>query len=232
MAGVITHMVIAREMLKLLPENTIEDQALFYLGTLAPDAIHAREGFIRAEKKHTHLRDDIPDKDFAEEKNIKLFYQRVSTFILDNRDRTDGLVDLYRGYITHVLTDELFVLTIRKEFCDRMEELGIEQKDRRFFDYIVTDMNRNDLLLIQNYEEIDEIIHLMEQVPAYEVKGYLSEKEMRESRDWLLQIHFMKNQEILQPVYITYDRMQNFIKLAAEDIVKRLSDDVSFPKMW
>jgi hypothetical protein len=232
MAGVITHMVIAREIMKLLPEGTIKDQGLFYLGNLAPDAIHAREGYERAHKKHTHFRDDILDMEFEQEENLALFHSRLTDFINENRERREGLLDLYRGYVTHILTDELFMLTVRKEFCAMMEEQGIAQNDKRFFDYIITDMNRNDLLLVQNYEGSNEIRHFMEEVPIYPIEEYLSEEEMNKSRNWLVQRHYIEKHESEEPRFISYDRNWQFIQMAAETITEKLSKGESFPALF
>ncbi len=232
MAGVITHMVIAREVLKLLPEGTIQNQGLFYLGNLAPDAIHAREGYVRAHKKHTHFRDDIWDWDFEEEENQALYHHRLIDFINENKDREDGLLDLYRGYVAHILTDELFILTVRKEFCIIMDKQGISQDDKRFFEYIVTDMNRNDMLLVYNYEGSAEIRNCMEQVPIYPIPGYLTAQEINESRDWLIRRHFVEEHELIEPTYISYERTLDFIKSAAEMIVGKLSNGGSLPRMF
>ncbi|HWT27456.1 MAG TPA: zinc dependent phospholipase C family protein [Mobilitalea sp.] len=231
MAGVITHMVIAREMLKALPKGIIQNEALLCLGTLAPDAIHAREGYVREHKKHTHLRDDILDKDFIKPESQTLFHERVAEFILENRERKDGLLDLYRGYVIHLLTDELFMLSIREEFREKMEKLGIDQYDKEFFQYIVTDQNRNDLLLVKNYEGIDEIRRWMEEVPIYPIDGYLSENEMRISREWMIRHHFIEDNELLDPMFISYERILEFIKMATKNILERLSEGGSLPRM-
>ncbi len=230
MAGVITHMVVAREIAKRLPKGTIQDMGMFYLGNLAPDAIHAREGYIREFKKHTHLRDDIPDKDFESEINRNIFHSRVKEFILNYRNREGGLLDLYRGYICHILTDELFVLNCRKDFCIQMEKQGVVQSDPIFFEYIVADMNRNDIMLIKNYEGSSEIKATLEQARVYPVIDYITEKEMQISKDWLLFQHFYIKSEEQPPRIISYESIIKFVHMAAEDIVKRLTDDSSFPK--
>lgn len=232
MAGVITHMVVAREIKKLLPKTTIKDMGLFYLGNLAPDAVHAREDYIRAYKKHSHFRDDIIDKDFSKQENLNLFHQRVIDFINEYRDREDGLQDLYRGYVAHILTDELFVLTLREEFCKALEQQQIAQSDPRFFEYIIADMNRNDFLLTRDYEGSEEICKCMEGACVYPIEGYISAKELHICRDWLLRQHYYEKNEFLQPRFISYEKNLSFIEMAAADIVKRLSDDKSFPKMF
>ena len=56
MAGTVTHLVIADQLLEPLGIN---NPALFYCGSLAPDAIMAREGYQREMKRHTHFKDGI-----------------------------------------------------------------------------------------------------------------------------------------------------------------------------
>lgn len=231
MAGVITHLVIADKMLKYLPEGIIKNKGLFYLGSFAPDAIHAREGYIREYKKHTHFRDEIPDRDFEEPEYFTQYKERLIDFIHQNKDRKDELLDLYRGYVVHILTDELFMLSIRKEFCEVMRQLGIDQNDKPFFDNIVRDMNRNDMLLVHHYDNMNEIKLQLELVSMYPIDGYISVEEMQISRDWLLDQHFYKGHEILQPDYISYKRMLTFIHNAAEQITKRLTDGVNLPRI-
>lgn len=232
MAGVITHMVIAKEIIKRLPEGTIQRPDLYYLGVLAPDAIHAREGYIREYKKHTHFRDNIMDSDFELEDNYKQYQERLLAFIQKNRNRSDELLDMYRGYVVHILTDELFVLTLRKDFCKEMEQLGIGQYDQTFFELIIGDMNRNDMLLAKNYPEIKEVKKDLELVPIHGVEGYLSEEEMRASRDWLVKKHFFDRYQDENPQYISYEKMVNFVHWAADTIVKKLSEEESPFRMF
>lgn len=232
MAGVITHLVIAREIDKLLSDGTIVDKGLFYAGAFAPDAIHARENYVRTDKKHTHLRDNIMDKDFITEENLTLFHQRVANFIMDNSLKEEGLQDMYRGYVIHLLTDELYMLTLRAEFCETMEKLGISQSDKEFFTYIVEDMYRNDFILTNNYEGIEEIRKHLEEVKSFQIRGFLSEKEISDCKDWLGRHYFIEKCEVLEPVYISHEKTLDFIKLATTNIVERLSEGGSLPRMW
>ena len=224
MAGVITHMVIAREIIKLLPKGTIQDEGLFYLGNLAPDAIHAREGYIRDFKKHTHFRDNIRDIDFLQEENQIAYRKRLQEFIATHSDRNNGLYDLYRGYVAHILSDELFIRTVRAEFCEAMDNLNIAQNDPRFFDYIIRDMNRNDMLLVKRYDDIEEVKSQIEQVPIHQIEDLLSHQEMKDSMEWLIRRHFYEEDDLKPPVYITYDRTAAFVQSAAKEIIAKISD--------
>ena len=232
MAGVITHMVIAREIIKRLPEGTIREEGLFYLGNLAPDAIHAREGYIREFKKHTHFRDNIRDIDFLTEENQMAYRKRLIEFIAMHKDRNDGLCDLYRGYVAHILTDELFIRTIREEFSEAMDGLNIAQNDSRFFDYIIQDLNRNDFLLVHSYEDIKEVQRQVELAPIHQIDDFLSFQEMKDSMEWLIRRHFYEEHELLPPVYISYDRTLAFIRAAADEIVVKLSEKDSPIRMF
>jgi hypothetical protein len=231
MAGVMTHMVIAREIMQLLPEGVITDPGLFYLGNLAPDAVHAREDYTRAYKKQTHLREDIADKDFEKPENLTLFHERLAKLIIEFKSKEDELLDYYRGYIVHLLTDELFILTLRKEFCEIMERQGINQMNHTFFELVVSDMTCNDMLLVNRYCGCDEIRKYLEHTLIYPVEGYISEQEMQASRDWLIDHHFVEINEIKEPIYISYERTVAFIQYAAETIINRLKNGTNLPVM-
>lgn len=232
MAGIATHLIIAREILKLLPKGTIREEGLFYAGSIAPDAIHAREGFVRKDKNHTHFRDNIPERDFVLGENLELFHQRVIGFIIKNRDRTDGLLDLYRGYVAHILTDELYMLTIRQEFVQFMEKRGIDQYDPEFIRSIITDMTRNDDLMMKSYTGMEEVKSYLENIPPYQIHDLLSEEELTISRNWVLQRYFYEEINVKEPIYITYDRTLEFIQMSVKDIITRLSQGGNLPSMW
>lgn len=232
MAGLITHMATAREILKLLPKNIVEKPDLFYLGNIAPDAVHARKEYDRSWKKHSHFRDDIPDKYFHLPENYRIYHDRLVDFINDNKDREDGTLDFYRGYVTHIITDELYLLSVRMEFCMIMEQKGIGQNDRVFIESIIGDMVRNDMLLVNRYEGMNEIRDYVERAEALPVEGYISKYEMDYCRNWMIDEHFHKKHELLEPVYISYERTLEFIHVTSEEIVRRLSQGTELPKLF
>lgn len=237
MAGLATHLIIAREVLKLLPEGSIKEKGDYYTGSIAPDAIHSRVGFVRADKKHTHLRDNIPDDDFHEKENLSIFHSRISDLI-EKCKCCEEYLDFHRGYLVHLLTDELFVLNIRRDFTEQMKERGVATSDREYYTSIVTDMNRIDFLLIEDYEGIDEIKVSLENAKDIAMEGLLSKQEIRDSRNWVINRYFSNRNKTGQtelqaqlPVYINYDRMLEFIPFAAQDIAYRLSGKGNLPRI-
>lgn len=231
MAGIFVHLVIAREIIKQLPQGTIVNEALFYAGSIAPDAIHAREGFVRADKKHTHLRDDIPDSELERWEHQLLFHKRVTNFIQKHQNSKSLLSDLYRGYVVHILTDELFILTVRKEFSKAMEQLGLIDKDQKYYEYILTDINRNDLILSANYNEKLEIKEKLKEVRPHYLEGYLSEEELRSSLEWAYHRYFCEDHILLEPVYMSQKSILAFIDLAVKNIIERLSEGGNLPRI-
>ena len=143
MAGIIAHIALADKMFSL-SGGRIKSAPLFFCGNIAPDSIHSRENFERAMKKHTHLRDGIVDKDFQKPENIKLFHHRLSEFVKKYCHKEDGLKELYLGYVSHLLADELFIYTVREDFVKKAEKIGVSQSDKEFFRLISKDTDSID----------------------------------------------------------------------------------------
>jgi len=114
MPGLITHLEIANNIGKKLKTGIIKNRALFYIGSIAPDAVHSKEDYQRIHKKKSHLRQEIADVDFNNISNLELFYSRVEKFINNNIFKESKFNDLYKGYVVHLLTDELFLLSKAK----------------------------------------------------------------------------------------------------------------------
>lgn len=113
MAGVIVHLAVADATFKRL---NIKNLPLYYAGNVAPDCIHSRKNYQREMKKHTHLRDGISDWDFILPENLKLFQKRLGKFQKEYCNKGDNQ-ELYLGYLTHLITDEMFMRTISSAVC-------------------------------------------------------------------------------------------------------------------
>ena len=219
MGGTITHLVIADKIMSKLPAGIISDAGMFYAGSLAPDAIHARHGYTRAMKKHTHLRDDIWDRDFIQPENKKIFHDRLKSFIELNRHRTGPLMDAYKGYIAHLLTDEIFVMTARQKLVDKVAKEGIGQRDREFLIKFAPEVHNNDLILSRIYPSIDKIKESLESVKEFEIKNYITPDELKNSRQWVMN-NFLENpRKPDKPIYITPQDIEDYINQSVEYVI-------------
>lgn len=231
MSGIITHLAIANRVVNALPSGVITNKGLFYAGSIAPDAVHQREGYVRADKKHSHMRHDITDVDFSKRENLTMFHNRITSFINDNMSKENNIIDLYRGYVVHLLSDEMFLLTIRPKFVMEMQKLGIVPTDILFRDKIVHDLDSHDFRLAKDYSEMKDICNLLKSTKPHCVDGYIKEKEITRSIDWLIERFFKQEHEVSEPIYIPYEKILTYIEETAHNIISRLSDGVMFPKM-
>jgi hypothetical protein len=232
MAGIITHLAIANKIVNELPTGIITNEGLFYAGSIAPDLIRMREGVTRVDKKHSHMRDNITDVEFSKKENLTLFNNRVTSFINDNIVKESDIIDLYRGYVVHLLSDEIFLITVRPDFVEKMKALGIQPTDILFRDNIFDDLDRHDFKLVKDNSEMQYIFSLLKNVEPHSVDGYITDKEIKLGINWVLEKNQNEKHEVLDPIYISYEKILTFIDEATDDIISRLSDGVTFPKIF
>lgn len=223
MPGPVTHLIVADQLLKVLPEGYITKKDQFYAGALAPDAIHARKDMIRADKKKVHLRLDIPDMFFHLDENQAIYKKRMKSFIEKYIDNEIENKDLHLGYLVHLLTDELFVLSIRMDFSNKLAKEGIHQKDKEFFDRITRDLKRNEHYLFSWYDSMDEIKEVLNHISPYEIRGLITAEETTNSRHWVIR-EYLIDKELIEPIDIPYSCFHTFINEAVDCIKGRLTN--------
>lgn len=250
MAGSVEHLAVTIELLQMDKASggsllLLKNPVHFVLGNLAPDGIMSRKGYTRPMKMHTHFRDGIPDWEFTAASNLRLFHQRIRQFS-EEKLRDESLDrDLYLGYITHILTDEIFMKTVRPEFMKKIAVLGLTERDAKTFEYFTYDVNQIDFRLGREYPGMDEMracllceddcsIREMKHVTAQdqpEKERYpiqtgsedlqktacdmITSQELADSREWVRNFFFDQAPIPDGPVYYTYKRALQFIAEAA-----------------
>lgn len=238
MAGTVEHLAIALELEKRWRKNTVSDSesgagqederisagiclehpALFLAGNVCPDGIQARENYRRAMKMHTHFRDNIPDYEFGFPEHLTVFHQRIHQFADRNLNDTSLERDLYLGYLTHILADEVFMLTVRPEFMEKIAALGLTDRDAETFEYFTFDVNQIDFRLAKEYPGMEMAYRMLKESKPYEIRDMITEEELTRSRTWILDFFFDNALEPEKPVYYTYERALSFIREAADII--------------
>jgi len=222
MAGTVTHIAIADMIYSIVGSGKINNLADFYNGNLAPDAIHAKKGYRRADKKRTHLTEDIPNSEMINPEKEKLFYSRVNDFINNYYFSHDNEKDLYLGYITHLLADSLFNMTVRESIVKKSSADGINQHEIELADIITKEIINVDYILVSKYPFTQNPVEILEQKWDYEIKNFLSKDEINGSKRWVIE-SFFKNPPEPQPLkYYSYEEAVEFIKYAADSIVHKL----------
>lgn len=227
MAGTMVHMLTAKYILEELPpENRILCDSAFYVGNFTPDVIQVREGYKREWKLHTHFRDAIRDDAFAQKDNLKLFESRLEEFAKRELGKWSTNKERYAftlGYITHMLTDEYFMCSIREEFMEKIAVLGLTQYDAKTFEHFTFDVNQIDFRIAATEEGMDDVCKKIRTAPVFAVDEMLSIEEVEAGRKWVLQMYYDSKPAYTEPVYLSYERMTAFAKDAAKRIVKELS---------
>lgn len=238
MAGSVEHLAVTIELLHIDKAADgsllqLKDPVHFVLGNLAPDGIMSRKGYTRPMKMHTHFRDGIPDREFTAPSNLQLFHQRIRQFSRKMLSDPSLDRDLYLGYITHILTDEIFMKTVRLEFMEKIAVRGLTDRDAETFEHFTYDVNQIDFRLGVEYPGMDEMRRCLlceDQCSIRETAAFdmITSQELADSRKWVRQFFFDQAPVPEQPVYYTYERALRFIQEASLFIKDRLPEYIRF----
>lgn len=219
MAGVVVHLAVADATFQKL---NITNLPLYYIGNIAPDCIHSRKNYKREMKKHTHLRDGISDRDFILPENQKLFKQRLDKFQKEYCNKGDNQ-ELYLGYLTHLITDEMFMKTIRLRCAEEAEKGGILQTDKRFFDYMMREVNGADALAAQNINFLNNPVEMLRKSCGCYIRDYITADEIKDSAEWIISNFFSDKINFEKPAFLTMEMIEDFIQITVNEIYKRIN---------
>lgn len=233
MPGAITHIAIADKIIELVGDEKFNNIPLFYCGSIGPDAIHARTGFSREDKKKTHLRDGIRDKDFLTDENQELFHNRVSNFIDKRIFEGNKYNDFLKGYVVHLLSDEFFMKTVKLEYIKAINGDENTEQSKDLFDNLHKDLDNIDYRLAREYSFSRNVREALYTEWGYSVDGLLIHEELSGSKWYICNKFFdSKNDGFKSPKYITYRRILEFIEESAMNIVVQLSDDRMYKSLF
>ena len=144
---------------------------------------------------------------------------------LSDENRCPGL---YLGYITHMMTDEKYILQERPKFFEEIARIGLTKWDRETYVYFNRETDLVDFWLLRNYPELQDARKALESVCPYEIKGMITEEELTDSRQWILSYFFMEEHSQEAPEFINCKEMARFIDEVAEEILGRLQKEGYF----
>ena len=234
MAGTIVHLTVAERLYRYITDNDLKycfdsrlniDEDYFIAGNICPDGIMARNNYEREMKLHSHFRDGIPDGTFGNPGTVELFEKRMTGFWNEHLKEEKQCPGLYLGYITHMMTDKRFILGERNEFFKAISVTGLTDKDRETFVIFNAETDMVDFKLIEDISELNNAKNSLERVKPNEIKGLITERELTDSRKWILEHFFYSMHETSEPLYLNYDRMRKFIDDVAGEIVERLVNE-------
>jgi len=231
MAGTMVHLLVAEKLKERLLQRKWQfpfnsglkmDSDFFIAGNICPDGIMARKDYERQMKLHTHFRDGIPDGRFEEPGMVPLFERRMKSFWEEHFREEEKCPGLHLGYVTHMMTDEKFILEERPKFFQNIASTGLTCKDRETFMRFNRETDLVDFKLIREYQELQDAKRALQRVPEYEIQGMVAREELTDSRNWILGYFFETEHPVIESEFLLYNSMVEFIETAAEEIMERL----------
>ncbi len=221
MAGTVTHLVIADQLLQPLQ---IKNPALFYCGNLAPDAIMARKNYQREMKRHTHFKDNIRLNDLHLPDRYQAYRRALHAFARRFLQPDDPEYELFLGYVTHILADEVFILTLRDTHAQRLSDAGKNPDDPEYFVAFGRDVDLNDWRLVREYTFHFPMPNILLTEQDYEIPGYITREELQNSKTFIIQKNFLTPHGECRANVLPYEENQKFIQNACDYIQKAIRD--------
>lgn len=198
------------------------EKRFFVAGNICPDGVMARKNYERSMKLHTHFRDGIPDGTFDQEGMVPLFESRMRQFWNEHIEDEKEMPGLYLGYITHMMTDEAFILKERPKFFERIASIGLTQKDVETFIRFNKETDQVDFRIIREHQILQDAYKILEQIEPYKIKGMITQDELTQSRQWILEHFFRQEHPIEKSKYLRYEDMIQFVDKMKNEIIERL----------
>jgi len=187
----------------------------FYLGAVAPDAVHYRENYIREYKDISHL--------CSTGDSHEIILNNAKDFIFKNISHEHR--DFYIGYGVHVLTDVYWRKMLNAIEFDLRYYKDPNPVHSNPLDAYNSDMCILDLELYRKYKYASDNMAFFLKSSPIGIGGLVSAEEVRACFDGIRQIknRFDENKNANEsPKYIFYDDVLNFIDETAVKIYNYL----------
>ena len=183
----------------------IRDQPAYYLGSIAPDGIHMREGCTPQDKDRSHL----GTRSSHDPAPVGGFLKRLPEF--ENRDYA-------LGYAVHILTDVFWITGLMRDFERSYYADPAPALDRRAAYY--SDTDQLDLLLYRTLPGRAELWRELEGAKGVDLPGLLPGKAACLWKERTLS-WYENLGEYPEPVrYLTEGELRAFLPEAAEYCAK------------
>jgi hypothetical protein len=210
-----THLHIAKNIHQLFPE-TIKDLSQFYLGTVAPDAVHNRAGYISDYKKASHL--CVGDERWGMLTNNDKWIESVLEFLYKNKNSDN--YNFILGYSCHVLSDiynNIAVWTpFRLEYPDELAKgyggLYHQESEKVEIELALREENKDNFW-----------VHL-EKAKSTSLNDIIFAEEIEKHKENILYNWYKdkEHQDISSNKLVTIESTMNFVEDATNFIVSKI----------
>lgn len=202
-----THLLIAESICNLF-DRYIKDLPQFYLGNIAPDAVHNRADYISDYKKASHL--CVGDEKWGMITNNDAWINNVIAFL--NKHRCSNIRDYIAGYCCHILSDIYQNIALYMPFKKKYSaeiETGIGNK-------MIQETNMVDIELALTHEKRGVFQVNIRQSRGIDLANIIYSDEIEKQKDNFLTIWYAKKErpDLSANEIVTVDIIMNLIKNA------------------
>jgi len=210
-----THLIIADNLSKVITKH-IKDFPQFYLGNIAPDAVHYRSNYTSDYKKVSHL--CVGDEKWGMITNNDEWQNNVIDFLYNHRNSEN--YDFIVGYCCHILSDIYNSITLwipfKQKYADEIEK-GIGNLMRH-------ETNMIDIELALTYKKRDIFWSNIQCSVGVDLPSIIYATEIEKQKDNILNIWYADKrwQDLTSNEIVTIEIIMNFIKNAVDFIMLTL----------
>lgn len=176
----------------------------FYLGSISPDAVHMRTGFVRDDKTRSHC-------------NARMLaaIDELDSFCVMIEKSVGKEKEFLIGYLVHILTDLFWEDTILKTYNERYVADPTPIQDKRMAYY--NDTDQLDFTFFEKESCRPEIWEMLIQAKEFAVEDAINTDEVIAWKHRTLNWYNSGKSQHTNPIkYITYEDLDNFTSYAAE----------------
>ena len=208
-----SHLYISETLLKKLKPNNIPQ---YYLGSLAPDAVHFRKDYTISHKRISHLYENLDRENL--DAFIKNWKSNVENFF--NNNSSKEIYDFVLGYCIHLIADIYNYKYIWTPFKLKFggENDKIYQNECLTVDF--------EIFQKENYNA--KLFPILDKSEKMEFLDLVIKEELIELKNNIINIQYVNKEPVTnrENKFMTYEKMKEY----NIDIVKYVEDEFSIVK--
>jgi len=210
-----THLHTAKNIYRMCPEN-ISDLSQFYLGTIAPDAVHNRENYISDYKKASHLL--VGDEPWGMITNNDGWIENAVGFF--DTHKNDENFDFIFGYCSHILTDAYNSINVWMPFKQKYHD----EASKGYGGLYHLESNKIDIEIALNDRNKEDFWVYLEKSKSIDFNNIVFADEIDKQKENILN-HWYKNkerQDLSSNKVVTIESTMKFIDEATVFVLSKL----------
>lgn len=194
------HFAIATEIYSQVPASS------FLIGSIAPDAIHVRDGVTRKDKGFTHL---VQDEQLPSAEHI--LHTCLEYWKLPGGTEWKEFV---RGYFSHIYADLRWTQTLYNDF-----ERHVQAEKHPIREIYNKEVSQIEFILLREIGSSQEVISQLKKAKAFTIKPFLMQDEIHKYRDQKISwLEDRRNEPNIKPVYFTEEKVRCFVTMVADEL--------------